>query len=228
MTPVMLLIIGAKKTQCPAIMRIMKLKESLKFLIEKYNLNTMDLARRTGVGQPVIYRIISGETEDPKISTLSTLADYFHISIDQLIGNAPLDIKDNERKQLPSIPLLTWENVVYMLAANKEQLNNSPTITTTIQTNKSIYALRIKDDSMAPIFCQDTLISVDYAKKPKNFDYVIAKTKKNKEAVFRQLIIDEDLKYLRPLNPNIEKFKIQLVEDNCAFFGVLIQSRIDY
>ena len=68
----------------------MNISKTLKKLIADHKLNTMELARRTGIGQPVIYRLISGETDNPKIATLCALADYFGISVNQLIGETPI------------------------------------------------------------------------------------------------------------------------------------------
>lgn len=79
------------------------ISENLKKLIEKYNLNTLELARRTGIGQPVIYRIMTGETDNPKIATVRTLADYFGISVNQLLGeNAPSSFNKPENVFTPS------------------------------------------------------------------------------------------------------------------------------
>ena len=44
------------------------------------------LARRTGLNQPTLYKIISGETEDPRISTLLALAKFFDVNVEELIG----------------------------------------------------------------------------------------------------------------------------------------------
>ena len=67
-----------------------KLAPILCQLIREQQITVSELARRTQIGQPVIHRLISGVTLDPKVSTLSALANYFNISINQLIGDEPL------------------------------------------------------------------------------------------------------------------------------------------
>jgi len=42
------------------------------------------------VPQPTITRIISGETTTPRIDTLVRLAEYFEVTVSQLIGETPL------------------------------------------------------------------------------------------------------------------------------------------
>lgn len=63
----------------------------LTYLMFKNGLTSSELARKTGVAQPVIYRLMSGNTENPQILTLKPVADYFGISIEQLLGSSPLN-----------------------------------------------------------------------------------------------------------------------------------------
>lgn len=59
-------------------------------LMTKKGIKSAELARQTQVGQPVIHRLMTGNTENPQILTLKPLADFFAVSIDQLLGYAPL------------------------------------------------------------------------------------------------------------------------------------------
>ena len=49
-----------------------------------------DLARQLHLPAPTINRILSGQVTDPRASTLILLADYFDVSIDQLLGREKL------------------------------------------------------------------------------------------------------------------------------------------
>lgn len=49
-----------------------------------------ELSRRTGVTQPTIHRILSGESLDPDSATLSPLAAYFEVTPSQLRGDEPI------------------------------------------------------------------------------------------------------------------------------------------
>jgi len=66
------------------------LANRLTTLMQKQNLSSSELARLTGITQPVIYRLMTGQTENPQIFTIKPIADYFGISIDQLMGFLPL------------------------------------------------------------------------------------------------------------------------------------------
>lgn len=49
-----------------------------------------ELSRKTKIPKTTINRLLSGQTPDPRISTVAALAKYFNISIEQLIGEKPL------------------------------------------------------------------------------------------------------------------------------------------
>lgn len=62
------------------------LSSILSQLMAEKDINSAELARATGIGQPVIYRLMTGTTENPQILTLKPIADFFGVSIDELLG----------------------------------------------------------------------------------------------------------------------------------------------
>ncbi|MEO8964509.1 MAG: helix-turn-helix transcriptional regulator [Gammaproteobacteria bacterium] len=62
----------------------------LTHLMTEKNIGSAELARKTGVAQPVIYRLMTGETVNPQIQTLMPLTIFFGISVEQLVGVLPL------------------------------------------------------------------------------------------------------------------------------------------
>lgn len=66
----------------------------LSHLMSEKGIKSAELARKTGVGQPVIYRLMTGATDNPQIHTLKPIADFFGVSLDQLIG---LNSLNNQR-----------------------------------------------------------------------------------------------------------------------------------
>lgn len=65
----------------------------LSHLMSENRITSAELARRTGIGQPVIYRIMTGSTDNPQVLTLKPIAEFFKISIDQLLGISPLSTR---------------------------------------------------------------------------------------------------------------------------------------
>lgn len=64
-----------------------KLQKNLFNLMVKKGIRSgSDLARQLDIPPPSINRILSGQITDPRCSTLILLADYFDVSIDDLLG----------------------------------------------------------------------------------------------------------------------------------------------
>lgn len=75
----------------------MKLSEILQRLMERSGVESqIKLAELTGIHQPTIARLLSGDSRDPRRSTLQPLADYFRVSIAQLRGEEPIDWDSKE------------------------------------------------------------------------------------------------------------------------------------
>jgi len=58
--------------------------KNLEWLMAERKTNPYDLQRATGVPQPTIHRILTGESSDPRTKTLQPLADYFNLSVAEL------------------------------------------------------------------------------------------------------------------------------------------------
>lgn len=205
-----------------------KLAKVLKFLLERHQLTETELSRRINLGQPVIHRIASGETRNPKLETLSPIANYFQISINQLIGDEPLPLVHNELSdalpaQLRSVPLLSWDQVSHWPKLKKMPIG-SDCVYTDLVLSQQGFAVKVQDTTMRPRFPEETLLLVEPEIKPTDRSYVIFKMAHKPQAVFRQFFTDGNSYYLNPMNPAFEKLVIGS-EDICL--GVVVQIRTD-
>lgn len=78
----------------------------LSHLMSEKRIKSAELARKTGVGQPVVYRLMTGTTENPQVLTLKPIADFFGVSLDQLLGLKPL----STQRSLDNISLHNLDN----------------------------------------------------------------------------------------------------------------------
>lgn len=69
------------------------LSDVLSFLMDKGEIKSAELARKTGIAQPVISRLMTGITSNPQILTIKPIADFFDVTLEQLLGILPLDVK---------------------------------------------------------------------------------------------------------------------------------------
>lgn len=68
--------------------------QTLRHLMEadaRVNGNENALARLTGVSQPTIHRILSGESSEPRRSTLAPLAAYFGVAVEYLLTGSGIN-----------------------------------------------------------------------------------------------------------------------------------------
>lgn len=68
-----------------------QLSSTLKQLMAEKGIKSAELARKIGIGQPVIHRLMSGVTDNPQVHTLQPIAQYFGVTIDQLLGRASVE-----------------------------------------------------------------------------------------------------------------------------------------
>lgn len=195
-------------------------------LIKRYHISEAELARQTVVPRATINRLVSGRTSDPRASTLNSIAEFFSISVDQLLGKSPIYEDNKHEFSLTSgqIPVLKWEealpwkkNIIDKLSLNSYEL---------ISCDQSIkdaqFSLRVKGDAMAPNFPDNAVLMIDTNKVASNRDYVIIYLDDKQETIFRQLLVDGKLNLLKALNESFPSIK---VTGSDIIIGVVIQVR---
>jgi SOS-response transcriptional repressor LexA len=198
-------------------------------LLTLHNISEAELSRKINVPRATINRLASGRTPDPRVSTLETIAEYFSVSLEQLLGKQPLysNADSMVAKARASLPIIDWKDTAHWHGAingiNPENHFDWIMIDTSIETG--LFALRVRGDSMWPNFQENTILIIDPDKVPKNRSFVIYYIKDLGEVVFRQLLIDGSYKFLKAINsmfPNI-----QISEDD-QLIGTVLQTRNSY
>lgn len=205
------------------------LRHILRNLMDELNLSESELARRTQVGQPVIHRILSGETDNPRVATLSLIANYFSISISQLIGDVPLPehrLPGTHNPRLSTwsqVPLLTWEQAAEW--PQQKNIQHPQMIATELAVGLNAFALTVKDTTMSPRFNEGMLLIVDPDQTVEDRDFAILLLDHQTHVVFKQILKDGADIYLKPLNPD---FKTTLLSPTSRIIGPVIQARTDF
>lgn len=202
---------------------------NLRHLLSDAKISENELARRTGVSQQIINRILSGENQNPKIATLTPLAHYFMISISQLIGEESyrVDNKINTNHLgWQDVPLIDFHALTISSLEELLLLKNKR-IMVDIEPTLSMYATRLIGDSMEPKFSEGTLLIFDLKKNPTNGDFILMQLLSN-EILVRQFFTKENITYLKCLNPKYEDYKLRTITEEYKCLGTLIQSRTDF
>ena len=195
------------------------LSTNIRLLLNKKQISENELARRTGVAQQIINRMLSGENQNPKLATLMPLANYFMVSLNQLIGAEPLVAP--EYVPLCDWALLSSESWPHLLLQNQER------IWVDFPAKADIFATRLMDSSMEPKFSIGSLLILSINKKPISGDFVLI-LQTNKTVQLRQLIIINSVMFKKCFNPEFADYTLNMLDDNEQVIACLLQSRTNY
>lgn len=198
---------------------------NLRKLMELANISEHELSRRTNIKQPIIHRLLSGENQNPKLSTVKPIADYFTITISQLIGEQKMKKVWNghttrEHHGWNEVPLINWEDV-----CKSKERKIQRYVVIDCNVSESAYALLIIDSSMEPVFPEKSLIIVDPIIKPIDGDFIILKMITN-DIVVRQVHTMSDKTYCAPLNRRFGNI-IEITPDD-TILGSVIRTIYDH
>lgn len=207
-----------------------QLSTVLRALMQEVGITVTELARQTGVGQPVIHRMASGETDNPKVASLSPIAKFFNVNISQLIGDEPLPLDrfagshNPFYRQWSRLPLLNWHQ------ATKWPETLIPTevqsyISTEAPVSRHAFALRMEDTTMQPRFPLGALIIIEPTIKAQNNDFIAIHVNDEEKIQVKQVLFDGAEIYLKPLNTDFETKKVTKFH---RILGVMVQTLIEY
>lgn len=198
---------------------------NLQKLMLKNNITEAELARHTSIPQPTLHKILTGITSDPRGSTLSTLANYFDISIDELYRDTALSLNAPVIAKAQSIPLLSWKEC---LQGNeftaKLSSNNWDNWITAEFSIAELFALESKP-ALGARFPLNTIFIINPNIAPEDGDLVIVHYPNTDEATLRDFTRDGPIKLLMPIIKNTET---TVLNSDIKILGVVIQTRINY
>lgn len=213
----------------------MKLSTSqiLKRLMFHRGIRTTELARRVGLKQPTVHRIVEGVSPSPHQSSLIPLAEFFNITVEQLRGDEalPWSLYDNwglHGQDMTAVPVISWEEAVRWPDGADFSKNKTDSILMPKPVNEKVFALVMDDSSMSPQFPKGTVLVIDPSRAYKDRSYVLLGMKDHPRAVFRQLLMDARQYYLKCLSPDLDGVRAEPLKEDTKICGTLIQARLNY
>lgn len=212
------------------------LSSNLKILMELSKINASELARRTGVAQPIIHRLSTGQNLNPKLATVKPISEYFMVTVSQLIGEESLPSDksfyrvNSEHRGWNRVPLISWQDAIHWPNTQKkyEETEETVYVSTDANISKLAYGLKVKGSSMEPIFPEGTTVIVEPGRQPKDRDFVVVHLDEESESRLKQVIIDGSDHYLKSLNPDFEEIKLTRMQSKDRFLGIMAQAKVDY
>jgi transcriptional regulator with XRE-family HTH domain len=201
-----------------------RLASILKKLLFERDIKASDLARAVDLPPPTIHRLITGKSTRPYESSLKPIADYFSIEVSQLLGEEPLSSPDTTGKEkavqalgtgyIDNIPLIRW--------------NQLPKTTSADLIKNGAFATVMPDTSMEPLIQRNSILIFDPSIKPVDRSYVLVKLHETEAYILRQLLVDADHQYLKPLNPDLSTFKMRLLHKHDEIIACLAEARHNF
>lgn len=202
---------------------IATLQNTLATLLKEHNMSESQLGKALSMPRATINRIASGKTPDPRVSTLNSIAKYFNITVNQLLGEQELSYSCKTQQKQQSIPLIEMEDLLHMETSQILKLCEDDLITGS-DIPENCFAVKLTGEAMFPQFQDGSILIVNPSLEPKNRSMVIAKKQAENVVLFRQVIIDGHQKYLSPINT---VFEIIPIEKEDSILGVVVQARRD-
>jgi transcriptional regulator with XRE-family HTH domain len=205
-----------------------KLSSTLKYLLNEANISEAELARRTGIAQPMVNRLATGKNKNPKLETLKPIAKYFSITFSQLLGEEELpstELRSNQyttsNNQSFELCLLTIDEI------NPDNLRSEIMIPTTAKVSNKAFAVLINNDNLEPRFSKNTLLIIDPATEYTANDFVLIKNEVNNKTTLTQVKTDNQANtVLQSLEDDKTIYNVNAAE--VKILGVLTQAKHDF
>lgn len=198
---------------------------NLKKLVTLANISEHELSRRTNIKQPIINRLLSGKNTNPKLLTLKPLADYFMLTVSQLIGEEEIG---NVWKGFTSKNHKGWSEIP-LLNSNKLELTSTQTTSKTViaecPISNNTFAYYVDDQSMEPLFPFKSLAIIEPDLEPTDGDHILVKTEDN-TFVLRNFLLRSGIKYVNPINSKFGSIRQLLKEEE--ILGTVVRNIFNY
>ncbi len=202
------------------------LNRNLTKLMEDNGVSLTTLHRNTGITIPTIKRLQSDPTSNPTITTLLPIANFFHITLSQLISSEPLPDRSSghisNKTNWFEIPVIEWSQILEWIKS-EDSFKASSYILVDIDVGEKAYALKVEEDDWL-IIAKGSVLIVNANLRPSNKDYAIVYKNEQNIPSLKQVLIDEQKVYLKPMNPY---FPISQLDESQRFLGVVMQFRKD-
>lgn len=197
-----------------------QLSANLVALMGHHHIGGVQLARATNIPLSTIKNIRKGTNVNPTIETLVPLAQYFNVSIEDIISSDCIikakkkNLSQNDSKV---VPVISWEEAIYwsQIGASNSQ------IFTEKMCSQYTFALPSEQNS-SELFAAPGVFLIDPKQEPAHLDYILVHKLGLGRASIKQIICDEESNYLRSL---VITSKLESFDDNYRLLGVIIEYR---
>jgi SOS-response transcriptional repressor LexA len=199
-----------------------KLRDNLIKLMRRCRVKVSELHKTTGVPLTTLKRMKNDVNSNPTLSSIIPVANFFGLTIDQLVGIVPLPSDkllgtyQEKRGYWINVPIIQWEEVIDWPQIN---INTYSVISTDAEIARESFALIIETSDLTG-FLANSILIIDPQAKPEHGDYIIAIKEGEKTTSLKQLLVHEGEAYLKPVNPH---YKTVSLDMSYKILGLVVQ-----
>lgn len=180
-----------------------KFAERFSELVKNSSIDVSKLAEMLGIkSKSTIYRYMNAEMA-PKITTVKYASEIFNVNPVWLMGydvDKYISKKDILGNPVSPIPLLGTVKAGYNYLAQENWIGTIDVETSLVGDGKDYFALKVKGDSMAPVFLEDDIVIIKKQSDCENNEYAVVIINGD-EGTLKKVKKTDDGIVLQPLNP---------------------------
>src|SRR5690625_2421243 len=193
---------------------------------KKEGMNQSDLARALGV---LPQDITNWKKRDLPSDRYLDMAQALKRSVDELLGFEPKRDTSAEANTAPGprmqghVPLISWVQAGdwYEAIDNFQPGDAEEWLACPRRHGPHTFALRVRGVSMEPKYRDGAIIYVDPDRTADHLSNVVVRIEGEAEVTFKQLVIEGNKKFLRPLNPDWPGPKLIEIDGHAVICGVV-------
>lgn len=159
------------------------LQNNLEYLMTKHGTNDTQVAQAIDIPQTTIFRIRTGDTKNPRVSTLAKIAEHFRVSLEALteinLRSAEFSIEPvptaTPFKQIPVVGHVKGGDGGYLEEMGHPTGDGDGHVEYPAR-DRNAYALRVRGDSMRPRIRPGEFVIVEPNHTPHPGDDVVVST----------------------------------------------------
>ena len=170
---------------------------------EEKHITLEEAGAKVGVHKSTVLRWENGETEKIKLPIIKALADYYNVNPVWLMGydvDKYATKKDTLGNPVSPIPLLGSVKAGYNYLAQENWIGTVDVETSLVGDSKDYFALKVKGDSMAPVFVEDDIVIIKKQNDCENNEYAVVIINGD-EGTLKKIKKTDNGIILQPLNP---------------------------
>jgi len=200
-------------------------------LMLECDIDNSTLSKQTNIPLPTITRLRHDKNINPTISSLKPIADFFQITVDELMGFSSLS-----HDRIPGthsrfnyitsiIPIINWQDVISYIQNSNEFINNNNLdwISSEKKLEDTSFAIKVPHDAFALFFKKNSLVLINYTQSIAVGDLIFIQPNQSESIICKKILTDGHELFLKSIDPKIKG--IQKLMQNDIIIGKVIEIR---